>query len=94
MIGRTFLLIVLPFAVGLGQLACAVELQVPGDSVRDFHKAAFVIQEPAGPAVVFGNDMTAKDAADKAVLLDGEEGVATDNTVTVSPPEPATPPAL
>ena len=75
-----------------GLHASEAKVTATRNSVSDFHKAAFVIQKPADPAVVFGNEVTAKDPADKAALLDGEEGVATDNKTTLSPPQSALPP--
>jgi hypothetical protein len=50
-----------------------------GNTISQFHRAAFVIQKPASPANVYGNTAVSDDANAKVVTIDGDSGIVENN---------------
>ncbi|MCA9216822.1 MAG: right-handed parallel beta-helix repeat-containing protein, partial [Planctomycetales bacterium] len=57
-----------------------------GNSVSMFHQAAFVVQKPAGEAVISKNKVTTSNESYIAVMVDGNPGAEGANKVIPAPP--------
>ena len=59
--------------------ATQVHVSVIRNTVHDFHRAAFVIDSPAAPADAIGNRAFTDDTEAELVVIDGAQGIVTDN---------------
>lgn len=54
---------------------------VTGNTVSNFHRAAFVIQKPASPPKIAGNNVVTTDKSDTSSLIDGVPAASDANTI-------------
>ncbi len=59
--------------------ATDAKVSATGNTVHEFHNAAFVIERPATPAHVFGNTAFSTDTQAVVTSIDGQTGVVADN---------------
>ena len=65
--------------------ATSATITADNNTVRDFFRTAFVVNQPAEAANVFDNTAISEDSKAQVVAIDGEEGVVSGNQVQPEP---------
>jgi hypothetical protein len=61
--------------------ATAAKVTADNNTVSEFSRTAFVVNQPSAPANVFGNTAISNDPDAQVVLIDGEEGIVAGNQI-------------